>query len=73
MPQFGAANDRVFYMQSGEKQLFNSIKLDGSKEIKHYSSKLASEFKISPDGKFVAFSERFKVYITPFSPKQAKR
>lgn len=69
MPQFGADNQRIYFIENGEdKQLFNSIKLDGNKQREHYSSKLATEFKISPNGKFVAFAERFRVYVTPFTP-----
>lgn len=67
MPQFGAENERVFFMGYGEKMSFSSIGLDGHKKRKHYSSKLATEFKISPNGKFVSFAERFKVYVTPFT------
>ncbi len=68
MPQFGADNDRIFFMDYGDdKQQFNSIKTDGSKKSEHYTSKLATEFKVSPDGKFVAFAERFRVYVTPFT------
>ena len=66
-PQFGSDNDRLFFMGYGEKQSFNSIRLDGEQERKHYESKLATEFKISPDGDRLAFTERFKVFITPFS------
>lgn len=66
-PQFGKDNDRVFYMGYGEKQSFNSVRLDGEQARKHYESKLATEFKISPDGERLAFAERFKVFITPFS------
>jgi len=67
MPQFGADNGRIFFMGYGEKISFSSINLDGYKKKKHYSSKLATEFKISQNGKYVAFAERFKVYVTPFT------
>jgi len=67
MPQFGLNNDRIFYMNYGAKQSFNSIDLSGNNSRKHYESKLATEFKISPNGEYLAFAERFKVYITPFS------
>jgi len=67
MPQFGADNQRVFFMNHGDKMSFSSINLDGNKQKQHYSSKLATEFKVSPNGKFVSFAERFKVYVTPFT------
>jgi len=67
MPQFAADNDRIFFMGYGEKMSFSSINLDGHKKKQHYSSKLATEFKVSPNGKYVSFAERFKVYVTPFT------
>ena len=33
----------------------------------HYTSKHATEFRVSPDGKQLAFAERFKVFVTPFA------
>jgi imidazolonepropionase-like amidohydrolase len=34
----------------------------------HFTSKYANEFVISPDNKWVAYKELFKVYIAPFAP-----
>lgn len=35
-------------------------------ERTHYKSDWAAEIKLSPDGKFVAYAERFNVYAVPF-------
>ena len=67
MPQFGDDNQRVFLMDSGKQQSLFSIALDGQRKREHYTSKLATEFRISPDGQTVAFAEGFKVYVTPFT------
>ncbi len=66
-PQFGADSDRVYFMDRGETPEFSSINLDGLQKRIHYTSKLGTEFRISPDGKQLAFAERFKVWVTPFA------
>jgi len=71
-PHFGADNDRVYLLdvqsEGGEDQRkLISIDLDGSDERTHFVSKNATEFKVSPDGKWVAFTERFNAYVTPFT------
>jgi Tol biopolymer transport system component/imidazolonepropionase-like amidohydrolase len=76
-PQFGAENDRVYLLSIGEEgendpaTLF-SIELDGSDERTHLSSDNATEFALSPDGKWVAFEERWHTYVAPFVPTGRK-
>ncbi len=72
-PQFGAGSDRVFlttteYQKDGDKHSFFSIGLDGREERSHFTSDNATEFAISPDGRWVSYAERFNAYITPFVP-----
>lgn len=70
-PHFGAASDRVFLVTSepdkenNNTKLF-SIALDGTEERVHFSSANATEFLVSPDGTWIAWAERFNVYLTPF-------
>jgi len=69
-PQFGADNDRLFLVTSDpDKENDNtklfSIGLDGTEERTHFSSANATEFMVSPDGAWVAWAERFNVYLTP--------
>ncbi|RLV60816.1 amidohydrolase [Parashewanella curva] len=66
-PQFGSSNERVYFMDYGKTPEFASINLNGHEKRTHYTSKLATEFRISPDGKNLAFAERFKVFVTPFA------
>ncbi len=66
-PQFGAESDRVYFMDHGETPELASINLDGFQKRVHYTSKHATEFRVSPDGKQLAFAERFKVWVTPFA------
>lgn len=66
-PQFGADNNRVYFIQQGKTPEFASINLTGFEKRVHYTSKHATEFRISPDGNQLAFAERFKVFVTPFA------
>ncbi|MCL1051046.1 amidohydrolase family protein [Shewanella abyssi] len=66
-PQFGADNKRVYFMESDETPQLASIGLNGFEKRVHYTSKHATEFRVSPDGKQLAFAERFKVFVTPFA------
>ncbi len=68
-PHFGAASDRVFfYAVEDQRALLKSIALNGTEERVHLRSDNAIEFRVSPDGKWVAFSERFNCYVMPFVP-----
>lgn len=71
-PQFGAKSDRVFFMTNdGDKRTLRSATVSGGDERAHLTSQWASEFSISPDEKWLAWTERFNVYVAPFvsSPK----
>ena len=70
-PHFGAASDRVYFLAYGEvaddgpKRLLKSIGLDGREERTHLRSLNATEYRVSPDGDWVAWSERFNVFVSP--------
>jgi len=67
-PHFGASGDRVFFQRSeGETRSLSSVGLDGRDERAHFSSKDATEFKVSPDGKWFAFREGFKAFVAAFA------
>lgn len=71
LPHFGADPERVYYLGLGEtaddgpKRLLHSIGLDGRDERTHLRSLNATEFRVSPDGDWVAWSERFNAYVAP--------
>ncbi len=44
-----------------------SIDLDGKDPRTHLRSDNATEFRVSPDGRWVAWTERFNAYVTPFA------
>lgn len=67
-PQFGVSSDRVFFMtfEAEDKRALRSIELDGSDERTHLMSEFATQYSLSPDERFVAWTERFNAYVTPF-------
>jgi imidazolonepropionase-like amidohydrolase/Tol biopolymer transport system component len=60
-PIFNAKGDRIFYQAGG----FRSVDLTGNDPKLHFRSQYAIGFTPSPDNKWVAFNELFKVYIAP--------
>jgi imidazolonepropionase-like amidohydrolase/Tol biopolymer transport system component len=67
-PHFGAASDRLFLLrQADDKRQLVSVDLDGSDERTHLQSEWASELRVSPDSRWVAFIERFHVYVAPLA------
>jgi imidazolonepropionase-like amidohydrolase/Tol biopolymer transport system component len=66
-PQFGADPARVFFIthEAEDKRALRSITLDGADERTHLISEFATEYAVSPDEKWVAWTERFNAYITP--------
>ncbi|MEA1072919.1 amidohydrolase family protein [Sphingomonas sp. LY160] len=67
-PMFGAANDRIFFTASGPegKRLLKSVSLAGTDEVTHLVSQNAARFALSPDEQYVAWTERYQAYVTPF-------
>jgi imidazolonepropionase-like amidohydrolase/Tol biopolymer transport system component len=70
-PHFGAASDRVFFVDSepdkeGDKTALRSVALTRAEPRTHVIIDLASEARVSPDGKWLAFAEGHQVYLAPF-------
>lgn len=74
-PHFSDDNSRVqITVRAGGSDSDNvsliSVPVDGvtpeDAERTLYKSTWATEFRISPDGKWLAFAERYKVFVTPF-------
>lgn len=69
-PQFGAASDRVYLVKraggaESDGVSLVSMDLDGGEERVHATSDWAVELAVSPDGRWIAFSERYRAYIAP--------
>ena len=68
LPQFGASNDRVFFMtfEDEGKRALRSVDVDGGDERQHAISAFATSFEVSPDEKWLAWTENFDAHVTPF-------
>ncbi|MDF9798190.1 imidazolonepropionase-like amidohydrolase/Tol biopolymer transport system component [Catalinimonas alkaloidigena] len=70
-PMFSPDGQRIYYQTGGSlfgslDKKFKSVNLNGEDEQTHFTSKYATQFVPSPDGKWIAFTELFKVYIAAF-------
>ena len=63
---FGKRNDRIYVIREGEQPELARIDLDGQHDKTLYQGKFATEYRVSPNGEYLAFAERFKVFVTPF-------
>ncbi|MBP6513602.1 MAG: PD40 domain-containing protein [Steroidobacteraceae bacterium] len=77
-PQFDADGKRVYVTRQSvrdEVELSTtlvSMNLDGGEEREVARSEFATEFALSPDGRWLAFAERFHAYVAPL-PATGKR
>jgi Tol biopolymer transport system component/imidazolonepropionase-like amidohydrolase len=66
-PQFSADNQRIFYTsRDGLSLKLNSVNLDGHDHREHLSGDWVTGYRVSPNGRWVAFTEHYNVYIAPF-------
>ncbi len=68
-PQYGAANDRIFMLgrEGGKLQLLSSD-LNGEAKRVHAQGDLANDFRVSPDGRTLAFRQNYEVFAMPMLP-----
>ena len=69
LPQFGASNDRVYLIDvSGadqdERSIF-SVDVSGKDERTHVKGVYFTEAALSPDERWIAFREKYKVFVAP--------
>lgn len=66
-PVFSKDGKRIFYQANdGENNALKSATTDGNKAMIVFASKYTNRFVLSPDNKWVAFTELQKAYIAPF-------
>lgn len=67
-PTFNTNDSRIWFQSSeAGKKALKSIDLNGGTIRTHFTSQYANIFSPSPDGKWIAFTELFNVYITPLA------
>lgn len=66
-PQFGADGERLFLTgRQGDNRALISVDMNGHEARTHLTSQWAAEFSLSPDGQWLAWTERFHAYVVPF-------
>ncbi len=70
-PFFNRDPERIYFSESkadGEvrSQKLVSVDLSGNDKREHYQGNWISDFAISPDSQWLAFTQRYQVYVTPF-------
>lgn len=68
-PQFSADGKRVYFLDGGglEKKLM-SVGIDATEPREHLKLKYANFIELSPDNRWIAFTELFNAYVAPFAP-----
>jgi imidazolonepropionase-like amidohydrolase/Tol biopolymer transport system component len=69
VPQFGAASDRVYLTDvsgaDGDERTVFSVDLEGRDERVHLKGVYFTEARLSPDERWIAFREKYKVFVAP--------
>lgn len=65
-PHFANRNDRIYLQRDGVLPTLARVDLNGMNDKTLYRIKYATEFKMSPNGKHLAFVEHYKVKLTPY-------
>ena len=68
-PQFSASGERVLFSDSVEETqlVLRSVSLEGHDERTHLQGAKVTEFNVSPDGRWVAFTEQYNAFVAPFT------
>jgi imidazolonepropionase-like amidohydrolase/Tol biopolymer transport system component len=66
-PYFNHKGDRIYYTSGGGMNAtFGSYKTDGSDDRTIFKSTYGTQFRVSPDGKWISFIDLWKVYVGAF-------
>jgi Tol biopolymer transport system component/imidazolonepropionase-like amidohydrolase len=70
-PHFGASSDRVYLIdvagEDEDSRSLVSVDLDGAELHTHLKGVYFTEARLSPDEKWVAFREKYEVWVAPFT------
>ena len=66
-PQFDHSGKRLYFRERREEKfVLASVELSGADEQVHFRSDNATQIVPSPDGKWVAFAERYHAFVAAF-------
>ncbi len=68
-PSFSADGERILFSDTVEQTqlVLKSVDLEGRDERVHVKAKRATEFSVSPDGRWLGFVEDYNAYVAPFT------
>jgi len=68
-PHFSNDGKRIFYSEFsfGAKSSFSSVNLQGKEVREHFSGSDITEYQVSPDGQWIAFTQQYNAYVSPFA------
>jgi len=66
-PEFDHTGTRLYFRETRAQFVLASVDLQGKDEQVHFQSPNATDIAPSPDGKWIAFQERWHLFVTPFS------
>ncbi|MBL39254.1 MAG: amidohydrolase [Xanthomonadales bacterium] len=69
-PQFSADGKRILFSErvDGTDLALNSVNLDGEDPREHLLGDWVTGYRVSPDGRWVAFTEHYNAFVAPFFP-----
>ena len=68
-PHYGASNDRIFMVGSEDgMQTLVSTDTNGEDSRTHMKGEMVTDYRVSPSGRFVAFSENYDAFVMPMMP-----
>lgn len=70
-PHFAANNQRIYFTENASgpfrETRFSSVDINGQDKLVHLNGgDNVSEYRLSPNGKWIAFVHQFKTYVAPF-------
>lgn len=71
-PHYGHNNEHIFFTQAKSSHIKDEVKLQRVnlrtlEQRTLFTSSHATEYRVAPNGQYLAFAERFKVFITPMT------
>ncbi|MDT8449251.1 MAG: amidohydrolase family protein [Wenzhouxiangellaceae bacterium] len=69
-PQFSADGGRILFIERVDDTdlALNSVNLNGDDEREHLIGDWVTGYRVSPNGRWVAFTEHYNAFVAPFFP-----
>lgn len=69
-PQFSADGERILYsaVVDNTRRVLKSVNLEGNDQREHLIGDWVTDYSVSPDGRWVAFTEQYNTWVAPFFP-----